>query len=149
VIQLDVSRTALAAAGIEAPAEAHLEGVDLIPYLAGESEAAPHESLFWRFGPQMAIIQGDWKLVKYDPVVDGGKKGATDLRLYNLADDESESDNVIAEEPAKARELQAAWDKWNQLNVPPLWDEKDKVKRKPAAAGAADGKRRHVERRPS
>jgi hypothetical protein len=25
------------------------------------------------------------------------------------------------DEPEKAKELQAAWDKWNELNVAPLW----------------------------
>ena len=32
----------------------------------------PHAALYWRFGAQMAIRKGDWKLVKYDPAVEGG-----------------------------------------------------------------------------
>jgi arylsulfatase A-like enzyme len=140
VIQLDATRTVLEAAGIDTAGDEKLEGVDLLSYLAGENVEAPHEALFWRFGPQMAIRQGDWKLVKYDPVVDGGKKGATDARLYNLAEDIGEEDNVIAEEPEKAQELQAAWDAWNKSNVPPLWGENGKAKKK--GQGKAKAKRR-------
>lgn len=137
VIQLDATRTALEAAGIDTAGDAKLEGVDLLPYLAGEKSDTPHEALFWRFGPQMAIRKGDWKLVKYDPVVDGGKKGATDARLYNLADDIGEKNNVIAEEPEKAKELQAAWDEWNKSNVPPLWGQNEEGKKKGAGKGKA------------
>jgi arylsulfatase A-like enzyme len=148
VIQLDATRTALVAGGADQAGDEKLEGVDLAPYLAGKNAAAPHEALFWRFGEQMAVRKGDWKLVKYDPVVDGGKKGATDARLYNLADDLSEEKNLIAEEPEKAKELQAAWDEWNKSNVPPLWGQnegkaegknkkaKGKAKRRAAAAAA-------------
>lgn len=130
VIQLDATRTALEAAEVDTAGDEKLEGVDLLPYLAGENNDAPHDALFWRFGPQMAVRKGDWKLVKYDPVVDGGKKGATEARLYNLAEDVSEEDNVMAEEPAKAKELQAAWDEWNKSNVPPLWGQNDEGQKK-------------------
>lgn len=140
VIQLDATRTALAAAGVDTAGDEKLEGVDLLPFLAGENNDAPHEALFWRFGPQMAVRQGDWKLVKYDPVVDGGKKGATDARLYNLAEDIGEEDNVIAEEPEKAQELQAAWDEWNKSNVPPLWGQNGEGKKQ--GQGKAKAKRR-------
>ena len=140
VIQLDATRTALAAAGVDTAGDDKLEGVDLLPFLAGENNDAPHKALFWRFGPQMAVRQGDWKLVKYDPVVDGGKKGATDARLYNLAEDIGEEDNVIAEEPEKAQELQAAWDEWNKSNVPPLWGQNGEGKKQ--GQGKAKAKRR-------
>jgi arylsulfatase A-like enzyme len=137
VIQLDATRTALEAAGIDAAKDNKLEGVDLLPYLSGTVNGTPHEALFWRFGPQMAVRKGDWKLVKYDPVVDGGKKGATDARLYNLADDIGETNNVIAAEPEKAQELQAAWDEWNKSNVPPLWGQNEDGKKKGPGKGKA------------
>ena len=86
--------------------------------LRGEKDSSPHDALYWRFGQQMAIRQGDWKLVRYDPVVDGEKGRATDAKLYNLANDIGESHDLIDEEPEKAKALQAAWDKWNESNVP-------------------------------
>ena len=64
VIQLDILPTALAAAGVEVKPEWKLDGVNLLPYLTGEKTGAPHEALYWRFGRQIAIRMGDWKLVK-------------------------------------------------------------------------------------
>lgn len=121
VIQLDILPTALAAAGIKAKDAAKLDGVDLLPYFTGQLKEQPHDTLYWRFGPQMAIRRGDWKLVRYDVAVDGEEGGVTDAKLYNLKDDIGEKNDLIATNPAKAKELQAAWDKWNEKNVPPLW----------------------------
>lgn len=121
VIQLDILPTALAAIGAEVPADAKFDGVDLLPYLTGSNEGRPHEQLFWRLGKQMAVREGDWKLVRYDPRVDGGKGQATEARLYNLAADIGESNDLIAKEPEKAKSLQTKWDEWNESNVSPLW----------------------------
>jgi len=122
VIQLDLTATALAAAGIEVQPNWKLEGMNLAPFLAGETRnPQPHEALYWRFGNQMAIRMGDWKLVKYDPVADGGKGQPTDAKLYNLADDIGEKNDLAAKNSEKVKELQAAWDKWNKDNVPALW----------------------------
>ncbi|RIK85622.1 MAG: sulfatase [Planctomycetota bacterium] len=121
VIQLDILPTVLAAAGIEAPADARFDGVDLLPYLVGENPAPPHEALYWRLGPQMAIRQGDWKLVRYNPAIDGEPGRATAAKLYNLAEDIGEQHDLAAAMPEKASELQAAWDACNASNVVPLW----------------------------
>ena len=116
VISLDILPTALAAAGVEAPPDWKLDGVDLLPYLTGEKPGAPHEALYWRFRAstdpeyynRWAIRQGDWKLVKthLEP-----------LALYNLAADISESNNLAAAEPERVAAMQAAWDRWNADNI--------------------------------
>jgi hypothetical protein len=49
------------------------------------------------------------------------KGKATPARLYNLANDIGESEDLIKSEPQKAKALQAAWDEWNESNVPALW----------------------------
>src|SRR5207253_7121024 len=64
VIQLDILPTALAAAGVAARSEWKLDGVNLLPFLAGENPKPPHQALYWRFGQQIALRMGDWKLVK-------------------------------------------------------------------------------------
>ena len=46
--------TALAAAGIPVAQDRPLDGVNLLPYLLDQKREAPHESLFWRAGPQHA-----------------------------------------------------------------------------------------------
>ena len=123
-IQMDLHATALAAAGVPAKAEWKLEGVNLLPFLTGENKAAPHEALYWRFGEQMAIRQGEWKLVRYDGNADtntGKRQPTTTARLYNLAQDIHEDKDLAAEMPEKAKALQARWDEWNKANVKPLW----------------------------
>ncbi len=119
VIQLDLHATALAAAGVDPKPEWKLEGLNLLPFLSGQASALPHDALYWRFGEQMAIRSGDWKLVRYDPAADGGTGRATPTMLYNLASDIHEDTNLAAEMPEKVKELQAKWDAWDQQNVAP------------------------------
>lgn len=113
VIQLDILPTVLAAAGVPADGKASLDGVNLLPYLAGENQAAPHAALYWRFGEQTAIREGDWKLVKV--------RGDTQPRLYNLAADIGETKDLAAAEPNRVKALQAVWDDWNATLVAPKW----------------------------
>jgi arylsulfatase A-like enzyme len=120
VIQLDVAPTALAAAGFDGKVDLKLDGVNLLPFLTGDAKGVPHDALYWRFGQQMAVRKGDWKLVKYDANAEGGK-GTSPARLYNLADDIGEKTDLAAKNPDKLKELQAAWDAWNKGNVAPLW----------------------------
>lgn len=120
VIQLDVLPTALAAAGAEVKPEWELDGVNLLPFLAGEKGGAPHGALFWRFGAQMAVRKGDWKLVRYDAAAEGGK-GTSPARLYDLAADTGETTDLAAKHPERVKDLQAAWDEWNKGNAAPRW----------------------------
>jgi arylsulfatase A-like enzyme len=120
VIQLDLVPTVLAAAGLEASPEWRLDGVDLLPYWSGRLSGPPHSTLYWRFGQQMAIRRGDWKLVRYHPAADGSigrsrqrTTGATPSRLYNLAWDLGETHDLAARYPETVRELEAAWQEWN------------------------------------
>lgn len=122
VIQLDLTATALAAAGVERKPEWKIEGVNLLPFIAHSTDLkTPHDALYWRFGNQMAIRKGDWKLIKYDPVADGGKGQPTGPHLYNLAKDIGEKDDLAEKMPDKVKELQTAWSAWNKDNVAPLW----------------------------
>ncbi|MBI5834318.1 MAG: sulfatase-like hydrolase/transferase [Armatimonadetes bacterium] len=113
IIQLDIVNTALAAAGAEVKTTDLLDGADLLPLVAGKSPAAPHDALYWRFGVQYAVRQGDWKLVK--PHID------QQPHLFNLAQDIGESIDLAAKEPARVKAMQAVWDSWNALNEPPRW----------------------------
>lgn len=121
VIQLDIVPTVLAAVGIADKADAKLDGVSLLPFLNGTKPGVPHETLYWRFGQQMAIRQGDWKLVRYDPVADGAKGQGLPAKLYNLATDIGEKNDLSKQHPEKVKSLQVAWDGWNKENIAPLW----------------------------
>jgi arylsulfatase A-like enzyme len=127
VISLDIAATALAAAGVSKQPHINLDGVNLIPYLQGEVESSPHKQLFWRSWGQMAIRQGDWKLVRYVAKMDEGelKRGEprdimTPYRLYNLRRDVGEQQDLAAAEPERVADMLKAWRAWNtQMKIPP------------------------------
>jgi arylsulfatase A-like enzyme len=122
VIQLDIHATALAVAGVSVKPEWKLDGVNLLPFLDGTKAGPPHAALYWRFGAQMAIRAGDWKLVRPDLAPD---KQFGDIAkkpmLINLADDIGEKNDLADAQPDRVKELQLAWDKWNAELAPPLW----------------------------
>jgi arylsulfatase A-like enzyme len=111
VMNLDVLPTAIIAAGGKPDASWNLDGVDLMPYLTGKNTSRPHQTLYWRFGPQWAIRDGDMKLVV-------SKGGSDKPELYNLADDISESKDLAAAQSAKVKELQGMWNKWSAEQAP-------------------------------
>ena len=123
VIQLDLAATALAAVGVVP--DAPLDGVNLLPCMEGIHSGPVHDALYWRFGSQMAIRNGDFKLVRYDSQADQDtvRRNATvtDVRLYNLARDPGETQDLAASMPDKVRQLQDLWNAWNSGNVAPLW----------------------------
>jgi arylsulfatase A-like enzyme len=125
VIQLDATATALAAAGISDSDLKQLDGISLQSYLNGRNPAGPHDALFWRFGEQMAIRMGDYKLVRYDRNADtltgDRNQGVTSAKLYDLSNDIGETKDLSAGMPDKAQELQDRWDSWNAGLVEPLW----------------------------
>lgn len=125
VIQLDLTYTALTLAGLQIKPEWKLDGVNLMPYISGEKTDAPHDVLYWRFGEQMAIRQGNYKLVRYDSNADtntgGRKQPVTAAKLYDLSADPGEAHDLIAKMPDKAKELQAKWEAWNATLMKPLW----------------------------
>ena len=112
VIQLDLLPTAIAAAGGTVDPEWKLDGVNLLPYLTGKDSGKPHETLYWRFGNQWAIRDGDHKLVV-------GNGGGTEPELYNLAADIGESKNLAVDQPDKVKALQDKWNAWNAEQAPP------------------------------
>ncbi|MCX8036918.1 MAG: sulfatase-like hydrolase/transferase [Candidatus Sumerlaeia bacterium] len=117
VIQLDIFPTAVAAAGETISPEWKLDGVNLLPYLTGEKQEGPHETLYWRFNQQRALRQGDWKLI----VQTAGAKPS----LYNLADDIGEANDLAGKMPDKVKELESVWQAWNAQLMAPQWIRQD------------------------
>lgn len=112
VIALDLLPTFAAAAGGKPDASWKLDGVDLLPFVTGKNKGAPHERLFWRFGRQWAVREGDWKLMSM---------GDTPPQLFNMRSDIGETKDLSAAEPARAAAMKTAWDAWNRNNIEPLW----------------------------
>ena len=83
--------------------------MNLLPCLTGESGTAPHESLYWRFGPQRAIRRGPWKLV-WTPVA---------RSLFDLSRDPEEQRDLAGERPRMANDLAGALPPWPVRSAPP------------------------------
>lgn len=109
VLSIDFTVTAQHAARAATPA--HADGVNLLPFLRGESTTAPRDTLFWRVGAKHALRSGNWKLVR-----DRGP-----WQLYDLAADIGETTDLAAREPARVAELDALWAKWNAGQIEPRW----------------------------
>lgn len=112
VIALDIFPTALAAAGHEGELPNPIDGENLIPYVTGAKESAPHEVLFWRRGENWAIRKGNWKLVQ---------KRDGPVLLFDLPNDRTEANDVAAENPEVVSDLRARYDAWNAELMEPRW----------------------------
>lgn len=124
VISLDLFPTALAAAGLTPPPELKLDGVNLLPFLEGKQAGKPHETLYWRFKPQWAIRDGDYKLLQ-------SREGKP--QLFDLSKDLAESHDLSAEKPDIAEQLRAKYDAWAATLMDPLWPGKQEGSNQEAA----------------
>ncbi len=97
--------------GVSKPAT-KLDGVSFLPALKGRS--MPRGPVFWHYPhygnqggfPGGAVRDGDWKLIEnYE---DGS------LKLYNLANDIGEQNNLAAEQQVRAKALQSKLVAWRQ-----------------------------------
>ena len=95
-----------------------MEGVDLLPFLNGEDQGRPHETLFWRQGGKAAMRHGDWKIVimgrRFQP-------GNAKWELYDLSKDVAEQNNLAAVKPEILSELISRWDEMNSEMADPLF----------------------------
>ncbi|HZL88690.1 MAG TPA: sulfatase, partial [Pirellulaceae bacterium] len=89
------------------------DGVDLLPHLRGAKTSPPHDALYWRFGPQMAIRAGNYKLVK--------AAGIDGPQLFDLAADIGESKDLSADKPEVVKDLSARYAAWNGTLEKPRW----------------------------
>ena len=98
---MDLTMSILAATGTPVPSEARLEGIDLIPILAGQ--APVERTLFWRTQTQKAVRRGDWKLLIE----------ANAAYLFNLRADVSEKNDLARDRIDLIRSLRpliASWE---------------------------------------
>jgi len=110
VISLDVAATAVALAGL--PADPVLDGTDLIPFLSGKNQGAPHERLFWRWGSQAAVLEHPWKLIRL---------GDREQLLFDVSqpDGENVKKNMLTAQPEIAARLAKALKDWSETLTPP------------------------------
>lgn len=113
VISLDLLPTVIAAAGGSVAPHWELDGVNLLPYLTGQKPGAPHEALYWSWGPRKAIRVGDFKAISQND----GKHFA----LFDLAHDIGEQRDLAGCMPERLTALIARHRSWEQSLPPPQW----------------------------
>jgi len=110
VSMADVLPTAVVAATGKPPAAA--DGVDLVPYLTGERQGSPHETLVWSGGSVItsgadfwAVRHGRWKLIG---------TGEEPTELYDLVEDPAEKNDRMSQHPEITQDLVARRKAWRQ-----------------------------------
>lgn len=76
------------------------DGIDIAPALF-DGKKLPDRDLYWTWRSPVnrwALRHGDWKIVKYGT---GAPKAANEWKLYNLADDPKESNDLAKAKPDK------------------------------------------------
>lgn len=125
VISLDIFPTAMAAAGIEQSSGKQLDGVNLLPYVTGKNTSRPHDRLYWKSGDSWAVREGDLKLVvpqHSDP---------TPPKLFDLAKDISESNDLASERTDDVKRLEKLYESWKATHKPTPWGRNVAVEAEP------------------
>jgi arylsulfatase len=105
---MDIMPTCLELAGASYPTEykgyqlTALDGRSLLPILTGGKRKG-HDKIFFEHMGGRAVRMGNWKLVAL--------KGEP-WRLYNLTEDRTETNDLAAEQPDRARTMSNEWEKW-------------------------------------
>jgi len=115
----DLAPTLLELCGVAKPAAVKFDGRSLAPLLRGDAAAWPDRVLCfqWHRGdvPEryraFAARSQEWKLVQSLGVPEKWN-GKTDYRLYNIAVDPLEMNDLAAQQPARVAELKAAYEQW-------------------------------------
>lgn len=116
---MDIAPTVLAAAGAES--DTVFDGADLTPRMqAGRETETIHEALFFRTGPEYAVVSGDWKLLS------NTREGAIPW-LFDLSADPSERNLMTFAKPEVVRDLQARFRAWETGMKPSAWAPKQTV----------------------
>jgi len=115
-----------------------LPGRSLAPLLLQGSSAA-ERTLAWEHEGNRAVRVGDWKLV-------ASFRG--NWELYDLSRDRSELNNLAAQQPAKVKELAAAWQAWaDKVGVVP-WEQLPGANYQPSATYRKKGEAVPATKRP-
>lgn len=107
---MDVLPTCLELADAEYPAEYNghqitpMDGKSLLPILEGE-EREGHEQLFFEHVGGKALLKGDWKIVSLRRKNDA-------WRLYNIAEDPTETNDLSTKHPGRVRAMEETWTAW-------------------------------------
>jgi len=137
MIGVDLYPTFCDISGAERPKGQALDGVSLVPFLKGKGGLSADRALFWHFPaylqayavvdeqpdplfrarPCSVVRKGDWKLIQY---FEDGR-----LELFNLKEDEGETNNLATGNPAKRKEMFKVLSDWQKVIGAPIPSEKN------------------------
>jgi arylsulfatase len=125
---VDIMPTLCELAGVNYPSRyngrkiTQSQGISMVPYLKGKSDKHEKRTLYWQHMNHSAIRDGDWKLVTLND------RDELRWELYDLSEDRSETDNVIAKNPEIAQKLKDKWRKWaKEVNALPFTEERQLI----------------------
>ncbi|MDA8682814.1 sulfatase-like hydrolase/transferase [Porticoccaceae bacterium] len=117
VAHIDVMPTIAAAADAPLPDGRVIDGIDILPLTNLDVQATwPRKTLFWQNGHYQVVRHEDWKLQVNNRPTDGLK-----VWLYNLAEDPTEQNNIVADYPNKANQLLGLLAQHQADSVGPLY----------------------------
>lgn len=109
---MDILPTCLELAGAEYPKEYNghkitpVDGISLTPILKGKQREG-HDRLFFEHVGGKALIEDDWKIVSL-------RKPNDYWRLYNLAEDPTETNNLADKYPKRLDRMVQEWTQWGK-----------------------------------
>ncbi len=96
-------------------------GISMVPYWKGKVDKPEKRTLYWQHMNHSAVRDGDWKLVTLND------RDSSAWELYDLSEDRSETENVIAQHPDVVQKLTAKWRNWSEdANVLPFPEKRAK-----------------------
>ena len=114
VSTLDLFPTICRLAGIDVTAVQPLDGVNLMPFLAGKPDSVPHQELFWSNGPNTAMRSGKWKFVQ----------SRASTWLFDLSKDPGEKHDLSNENQGRCDQMRRKIESWRAAMPAPAWPSK-------------------------
>jgi arylsulfatase A-like enzyme len=115
ISSLDILPTIAALTHAPLATDRPLDGVNIIPYLKGEKQGRPHQTLYVRkFDDDLyAVRDGDLKLVT--------KKKNSVKELYNLQEDLGEENDLAETFPEEVKRLDSLRQNWDAQLINPIF----------------------------
>lgn len=104
VSSLDILPTFVETAGGKISENDDLDGVNVLPFILGETNQLPHKSIKWKFTISAAIRDGNWKLVRLPDRLP---------MLYNLEEDVSEQNDISIQNPERTKTMLKELGDWD------------------------------------